>query len=335
MTATTCKIILSELQIAVAQMPAKEISRWSFGVAKNLALNAVRRAKNIYKLADGLTSGAGDELALFARHARKGDVLRYLHMKKDSVKELICSAGFSAKTIANLIKKNPKQGAVQIAAFVLGFYAGSGGLDGDGGIPDLDLVLGGAGMHRSPVTHSIIIGILIDSLALSLIEFIEAVYVYLPRKHSIVWDRTVLQTSAVIATFAGATSLGLAYHFFIDSFIDSGKAYVGLPFSMPQEMHQAVMLANGVIEATDAAHKLGGGTSEERQAVGDCVNQIGQLARIGIATRRDYCQIEARLNILRQIQAVKKDVFGKEHIEEMEKAAAKTYEYKMFTLVNG
>lgn len=332
MTATTCKTMLSELQIAVAQMPAKEISRWSCGVIKNLGLNTVRRAKSAYRLADRVTSGAGDELALFARHAREGEVRQYLHAKKNSVKELISSAGNGMKSIVRLLKENPKQGAVQIATFVLGFYAGSGGLDGDGGIPDLDLALGGAGMHRSPITHSIAIGILLDSLALSLIELIESVYLYLPERHSVLWDRIVLQSSAVITIFTGAASLGLAYHFLVDSLVDTGKAYVGMPFSMPQEMHQAIMLANAVIEGADAVHKLGNERGGKFPEVEECIRQVGLFARSGILTHREFCQIEARLNILRQIWRMKSDVFEKDQLKELEWSAARAGSYKRLAL---
>lgn len=49
-----------------------------------------------------------------------------------------------------------------LAAF-LGFYAGSGGVDGDGGIPDLDL-LAGIDAHRSILTHSILAGVVAEGL---------------------------------------------------------------------------------------------------------------------------------------------------------------------------
>ena len=38
-----------------------------------------------------------------------------------------------------MIKNDPKEAAIKIFAVTMGFNVGGGGIDGDGGIPDLDL----------------------------------------------------------------------------------------------------------------------------------------------------------------------------------------------------
>ena len=60
-------------------------------------------------------------------------------------------ADTSQKTweVAKLLKDDPKRVAPELLTIVLVSLIVSGGPDGDGGIPDMDIALGGIGTHRA------------------------------------------------------------------------------------------------------------------------------------------------------------------------------------------
>ena len=128
----------------------------------------------------------------------------------------------------------------------LGFYAGSGGIDGNGGIPDLDL-LAGIGAHRSILTHSILAGIVAEGALLSIADLATQVHERLPFDHDPLWDTLAEGASPLVESLAAGTSAGIAYHLLVDAFIQPAP-YKDLPFSMQIEGHQAAMAANGMAE---------------------------------------------------------------------------------------
>src|SRR5690606_6428095 len=65
--------------------------------------------------------------------------------------------------------EDPKKNAPSVLALALGFVAGSGGTDGNGGVPDSDLLMG-IGAHRSILTHSIVAGIAVEGAILAVAD---------------------------------------------------------------------------------------------------------------------------------------------------------------------
>ena len=57
----------------------------------------------------------------------------------------------------------------------------SGGPDGDGGAPDLDLMFG-IGAHRSVFSHSILMGASLETGLLALLRLTQLVHAKLPEK---------------------------------------------------------------------------------------------------------------------------------------------------------
>lgn len=159
------------------------------------------------------------------------------------------------KNFSKYIKENPKTNITNVLIFILGAYLGSGGVDGDGGIPDLDLEMFGMGDHRSIFTHSIIAGIVIEVLVLFAIITIDMIYDKLPKEHSEIWDLIHEKKDDFLFNFTTGVSAGLAYHFTIDATIDGTGTYKNLPFSAPLEVHQFIMGANTFIEGIDTYYR--------------------------------------------------------------------------------
>lgn len=96
-----------------------------------------------------------------------------------------------ARLIGNIttaLRDDPQTQAPRILSAFLGFYAGSGGVDGDGDIRDLDL-LAGIDAHRSIFTHSLLAGVVGAGLLIAMFDLASVVHVRLPRQRDPLWDR--------------------------------------------------------------------------------------------------------------------------------------------------
>ena len=162
---------------------------------------------------------------------------------------------FLSDTFSAVIR-NPQENLPVFIVAMLGFLLGSGGLDGDGGLPDTDLALG-IGRHRSIATHSILIGAMVETALVMLVCLADDIHAALPADHSPFWDRLKQYKTRLAASFASGTALGLAYHLGMDATIQGGKAYADLPVNMPMEGHQILMGANAVAEGLHAGAKSG------------------------------------------------------------------------------
>lgn len=147
----------------------------------------------------------------------------------------------------DFLKNNSREASPQLVLALMGFYLGSGGIDGDGGIPDLDLQAG-IGYHRSIATHSVFMAAFIQLLTIAGGEVFDKIYRHLPEPHDTLWEQVKSRMDVLLPTFAGATCLGVAYHLGVDSMIDTGKAYADLPFSASMETHQWLMGSQAAAE---------------------------------------------------------------------------------------
>jgi hypothetical protein len=157
--------------------------------------------------------------------------------------------------VGGALMDNPRENAPKVLAAFLGFYAGSGGVDGDGGIPDLDL-LAGIDAHRSLLTHSIVAGVAAEGVLLAIADLASEVHEKLPFDHDPLWDRLAEAGAPLTASLAAGASAGIAYHLLWDAGIEPAP-YKDLPFSMPIETHVGLMGANGAAEAAYAASRFG------------------------------------------------------------------------------
>lgn len=152
---------------------------------------------------------------------------------------------------ADRVMRDPRREAPVLAAGLLGFMVGSGGLDGDGGIPDLDL-LGGIGAHRSLFTHTLVAGIVTETLIHSLVDLAARVHAYLPADHDPLWAHLDQRDSPVVETLLRGVSLGLAYHFSVDATADAGGAYSVGKGIVPAMADDAIQAANALAEGLHA-----------------------------------------------------------------------------------
>ncbi len=265
-TALSAPIVLSksrqarmteELVHALGQIPREQLNSWGKDSAVLFGKVTWRRAKNFGRLVGRICKGTASEVTSGYSAHRSGSFLDHAKSRVNTAKESISSTGAaiaaSAKTIQQALQSNPRDNAPALVVSTLAFLVASGGVDGDGGVPDLDL-LAGIDAHRSIFTHSIISGAAIETFLLSSASFVSIAHAFLPERHDPIWDSIAKHKDRyVLATSQGA-SLGVAYHLFVDSTVDIG-AYHDLPVSLPIEGHEAIAGANAAAEAIDVKHK--------------------------------------------------------------------------------
>ena len=159
----------------------------------------------------------------------------------------------SSMKVARALAANPREVAPELFIIVLTSLLVSGGPDGDGGAPDWDL-MAGIGAHRSPLTHSIILGSALETGIFSLLTLVSLVHDKLPAKRDPWWDLAHSWSERIATRAAQGASIGMAYHLLEDGLLQPGT-YHDLPFSMPLEAHQGLFVLNAKLEALDVPAK--------------------------------------------------------------------------------
>jgi len=153
-------------------------------------------------------------------------------------------------TFYETLRSDPVEQLTRLPVMVIAGLLAAGGIDGDGGVPDMDL-LAGIGYHRSPFTHSIIAGAVLETAVLTLIRVVEKVHHRLPLNHDAIWDEFRRHSTAVLDAAGRGASAGIAYHLLVDGIAQPG-AYHGLPIDLPIEAHQGLFVLSAGAEAQDA-----------------------------------------------------------------------------------
>jgi hypothetical protein len=150
-----------------------------------------------------------------------------------------------------LIRTNPAEILPEVIGMTLGFLIGSGGLDANGGLPDLDL-LAGIGAHRSILTHSILIGASAEAILVAIDEVVLLIYEHLPTGYDPIWDSLHAKFSLAMDSTNAGTGFGIAYHLGVDGTVQIAT-YKDLPFSVPIGTHQTLFAINAVTEGAYSA----------------------------------------------------------------------------------
>src|SRR3989339_2009034 len=164
------------------------------------------------------------------------------------------------KNFVTLDIKQKKRVIIESVLYVFTFIffalLTGGGIDFEGGAPDLDLAAGkivgkGAGWHRNPLTHSLVMALGIEFLLRFSFRLIHEIYKYFPEEHDVIWDKIEQFVKKYETISIAGVYAGIAIHLIQDSNLLTGgfgervKAYVWLP-SMSDNAHQAILATNAV-----------------------------------------------------------------------------------------
>lgn len=250
--------LYQELRLALARTSGDDWKTWGSGSAARLPEIAVRRVKNLGALASTLARATIEELSAALAAWRNERLGRHLGDRTAAgIDASIATTSQIASAVAATGKalfNDPKKNVPDVFALALGLYAGSGGLDGDGGIPDTDLALG-IGWHRSLFTHSIIAGIVVEGAILAVADLADVVCAKLsPSERDPFWDQLVETKGRIAKGLVMGTSAGISYHLAVDATLQPGT-YHGLPFHMPEGGHETLFALNAAAEGLDVGQK--------------------------------------------------------------------------------
>lgn len=250
--------LYSELSFALSRTNNDSLRNWGVYSAKRLIKLAGRRIKGLSSLALSIGKASATEFRGLVQAWNEDRTGVHIGDRTSlAIDSSIAMARGGAKLVSGIssaLIDDPKTNAPRVVAAFLGFYAGSGGVDGNGGIPDLDL-LAGIDAHRSILTHSILAGVIAEGMLLAVADLASLVHGNLPVDHDPLWDKLANAASPLTESLAAGTSAGIAYHLLVDAGIQPA-AYHGLPFEMPMEGHQTMMGANGLAETADVANRF-------------------------------------------------------------------------------
>lgn len=262
--------LVSELRYAIDKTSSNDLEKWGKQIPETMATVALRRGKNfgsvLNAIAEFFVSESRGVMTAFSQDRLSKHVLHRGEVASDTLSASIKEARDTVLGLSDIVSQNPEREAPRLLVGVLGMMIGSGGIDGDGGVPDLDF-LGGIGAHRSIFTHSIIAGTVIETTLLSVANLIKTVQYNLPENHQPFWEEFVEISNDYLDTFSTGVSAGIAYHLGIDGALDSDGTYKDLPFSIPQEGHNVIILGNATAEGVDAIKKFGDSHGNKKQAL--------------------------------------------------------------------
>jgi hypothetical protein len=239
--------IAAELWLALGQTDSSEMARLASHLPSDFVGALGRRARNLAILASEISGWTCDEIRGIAGAATKGTLVDHLKNRGGTAAESASRAYEQVCSCSRSVIESPREQLPRMFVIMSTALLASGGPDGDGGIPDLDIPLLGIGAHRSPLTHSFLTGAALEALAIALIRTIAVVHKNLPDKRHSAWDRMTPKLIRGIEHARGGATLGLAYHFLVDGVLQPGP-YHGLPIEMPLEVHQAIFVGSGLGE---------------------------------------------------------------------------------------
>jgi hypothetical protein len=251
--------LFDELKYALQQTGKDDLKAWGIASATRLPSIGMRRIKNLGHLVSDLSHFAGREAGGIRKAWREDRLGEHIGQRSaaaiDTTIETSQRISQTCYAVGSALFSDPKKNAPGVLALALGFITGSGGLDGNGGVPDTDIAMFGIGDHRSFLTHSIIAGIVIEGAILALADLSGIVCDKLPEgQRSAFWDTLSSTKDQIANKLAVGASAGIAYHLAVDATIQPA-AYKDLPLSMPMEAHQTLFALNAAAEGVDAANR--------------------------------------------------------------------------------
>lgn len=248
-----------ELLYAWDRTDASVARQWSLSTAATFGTSLKRRASNLFKLAGRFSVAAAAETLSAIDAYRQDRLAGHLGNRAGAAyatgTDLVTRVKVATSQASRLVQSQPREAIPQLLVLVATSIVVSGGPDGDGGAPDLDLMFG-IDAHRSILSHSILMGAALETGFLSLVHLVRLLHAKLPADHDPLWDNIAGHADSIAQAANTGASLGMSYHLLVDGLLQPA-AYHDLPVSLAMEAHQAVFVANAAAEAVDVANKPG------------------------------------------------------------------------------
>ncbi|WP_299799185.1 hypothetical protein [uncultured Maribacter sp.] len=237
-----------------------ETTKETYTSKKNAVVELKNLAKNVYDLStdkfqtyktNGIKKSLNKDFDKLSNYTEKG--LEKLDYYRQNTPDIL-------KTLSKEIPKNKNELVDKLASGVMSiliFYMSAGGVDLEGGIPDLDLHAG-IGYHRHWMSHSIVSGIIFEFTSRGILNTYDQIHKNLPPSRHRFWDisKKFIDKNKDLAI--GSMWAGIGAHLIKDSALIAGgfKPYVGVPIEMSKGAHQGLFMANGLASSIFGASSI-------------------------------------------------------------------------------
>jgi hypothetical protein len=237
--------LLDDLRAACAGLTA---GQWGLIVAKCTCAaasdTAGRRAAAVGATAKATVCNVQRYLRLGVRHAAADDL-------SAGRATLAAMPGQVVTAITEFGRLSRAEQADEVAQLILTwvvFYASAGGADLEGGLPDLDIALAGMGAHRTIFTHSILLGLGVETGLRFALAMIDALVDRMPATRHPVWSQIAGASRRLTDRSATAVWAGIGLHLIKDAGLltfAATKPVVHLPVHLSMAGHKLFLAANG------------------------------------------------------------------------------------------
>lgn len=240
------KKIAKDLKYALKDLTAEEL--WE--IFKQSSLESARTTYNTKKQSLNQT---GKVLKILYNRYKQNGILESAKFDTIKLKDFTIALPEKVQIVYSNFLKLKREEQIEIVIVTILtlaiFFASAGGSDLEGGIPDIDLAIGGVAHHRSFITHSILIGLGIEFTGRFSILTLEKIKDRMPRDRHSIWDNIFYYINKHKGKAISAMWLGIGAHLIKDSGIFGGgvTSYKDLPFSMPLTAHESLFAANSIM----------------------------------------------------------------------------------------
>ncbi len=230
----------------------------------NYALKATLLSKKeVLQNAGGLLKKAGENTNAFIKTEiehiklyRKGYIPNMLPRLRDASintkDNIIETIDYKVETFKTMSTENKKEILISGILWTATVLVAGGGTDFEGGIPDLDIKIGGIGNHRNVFSHTILVGLFFEFFIRLLIKLLKHGREFLPDDKSGIWKyiekfADIIDENETI--LISGMWVGLSIHLLKDAniFADRTKPYVGIPKTMKMKSHQNMFAGNSFL----------------------------------------------------------------------------------------
>ena len=139
--------LFDELKLALSRTTSEDMKSWGTASAARLPAIGKRRIRNFGTMISSIAKAAGREIQSAVNAAKDGQFGSHLGQRTaagiDGTIDLGKQVWNVLGAVGSAVADDPKKNAPGVLALALGFIAGSGGADGNGGIPDTDIAMFG------------------------------------------------------------------------------------------------------------------------------------------------------------------------------------------------
>ncbi|MEM5777988.1 MAG: hypothetical protein QXJ06_06170 [Candidatus Aenigmatarchaeota archaeon] len=247
--------LYEELKYSLNSMKEKDLLRIFFALIKDSAIDTYKNKKDIV---NAVTEFSKEKINYYKqagiRKAFEEDFIKV----KNFINNLPAAIKEKAELFRSLSKEEKVEVLISIVMGIIIFSIAAGGSDFEGGIPDLDIKIGGLGFNRSIWFHSIISGFTFEFLLRLSYKIINNVIEHLPENHHESWDKIKEFIEKNKNMTIAALWAGIAAHLIKDTGLIAGnfKSYSDLPVGLDMEYHKTFMSANGIASSIFAAKNI-------------------------------------------------------------------------------